>query len=580
MTGLQLLLKVAATAPKPGLLGTSTQSLSQRIVKDRVYPALAACPKTAPHLAPEYRWASHEVRLTNSPWYVAWSGSATQLADLSAYYGWANEIDKWTWNESHGGETGEGDPLDQYMERFKEFWNYKILFECSPTTKSRSRIAKKYRESDRRRYWVPCPVCGVHQTLRLGSPDEPGGIKFAKPENGVADAAMARATAFYECRHCLGKILDQHRFRMMNAGVWVPEGCEVDDAGIVHGKPNRDQRVAGFQLSSLYSLQLTWGAVADAFVRSKGNPQSLRMFVNGWLAETWEPYKSKTEPEQVGELLATDVPRGVVPEWATYLFAGADRQEDSLPWIVIACGPNDMFHVVDTGVAATEDELKASVFNRDFERADGGQPMRPAHSLLDSAFRTKESYQLCQSLKKSGVSAKPCKGANTDCGGEAYERKVIGVAEGNTAKTKRQLIRHGRGLVRIRVNPYYYEPIIQEQLESLRPGEPGSLRLFREARGDTDFLRELCNAAESKEPSKNNPDRHLWVKRWDKESNDRRDCYKYAICARDVYFAESKRASINTRHGIQPESRVVREDAPTRRDRGRYRPAVRRRGQA
>lgn len=579
---MQILAKTAATKPMPGLFATSTQSLAKRIVRNKIYPILNAIRETRKQLPDERWWTVEEIRLKNSPWAVAWSGSDTQLADLSAYYGYANEIDKWSMNDKLGGDAGEGDPLDQFMERFKEFSDAKILFECSPSTKRHSRIEKKLIASNNCRYWVGCPKCGARQVLVLGTTNpEGGGILFDRLPDGSMDPALARQTARYVCVHCCYEIHDDQRPRMMRAGVWAPEGCGVDKRGRLVGESKRGPRIWGGQLSSLYSLQLRWGDIAEKFVQSVGNPRNLRMFINGWIAETWEPHKSKSEPEEVGERLSTDDPRGVIPEWATWAFGGVDQQDDHLVWIALACGPGERIHVIDHGFAANKTELDEKLIKREFEHQDGGTSLIPCFTLRDCGFKTKEVYDECQSYRGTQFKVQPCKGANTDCAGEAYETKVIGLNEANqNARTKKLLVRAGRGLTRIRVNPYYYEPLIQEQLDDRRPGEDGALSFHAEVKGDIDFLRQICNGAESSEPSKTDPNRHLWVKRWENEPNDYRDALKYGRCAMDVRFKRNWRM-VDQRQGTVVQPRPVAatpEPVPAGRRRERFRPETSRRG--
>lgn len=346
------------------------------------------------------------------------------------------------------------------------------------------------------------------------------------------------------------------------------------------GAAKRGNRIWGSQLSSLYSLQLRWGDIAEKFVQSVGNPRNLRMFVNGWLSETWEPHKSKSEPEEVGERIAVDVPRGVLPEWATWLFAAVDCQADHYVYVVIAVGPGERVHLVDDGTCESLDWIESNIVMREFEHADGGNPLSPALTFVDSGFRTKDVYSFCQRFRGTKHKVQPCKGANTDCAGEAYEVKIIGMNEaGQNARTKKVLMRAGRGLVRIRVNPYYYEPIIQEQLDEKNPGDAGSFTMHAEAKHDVDLLRQLCNAAESAEPSKTDPNRHLWVKRWENEPNDKRDGLKYARCAADVRFKRNWRM-VETRQGstAAPARQVSETETSTGR-RERFRPELgRRRG--
>lgn len=579
--GLQLLAKVAATRPMPGLFASSTQKLAQRTVRNKIYKVLESVEETRVQL-PDPRWRSvEEIRLRNSIWAVAWSGSDTQLADLSAFYGYANEIDKWSLNEKLGGDAGEGDPLAQFEERFKEFPNAKLLFECSPSTRRHSRIEKKLLASNNCRYWVPCPKCGGRQVLRLGADDPTvGGVLFDRMADGSIDPAKARASARYVCCHCQYEIHDDQRHRMMRIGEWAPEGCTVNKRGRVVGTSKRDARRWGGQLSSLYSLQLRWGDIAEEFVNSIGNPGKLRMYINGWMAETWEPHKSKNEPEDVGDRLAVDTPPGVMPIWSTWLFAAVDIQGDHYVYWINAVGPGEREHEVAHGTCATLDEIEDLVIRREFAHEDGGAPLCPALTLIDSGFRTRDVYVFCQRFRGTPHTVLPCKGANTDCGGEAYEVKVIGLNEGKSVRTKKALLRAGRGLRRIRVNPHYYEPIIQEQLDERNPGQPGSLSLNSESKGDDDFLRQLCNGAESAMPSKSDPDRHLWVKRWDSEANDYRDGKKYARCAADVRFkgnwamAEKRQPAIKATP--KRPAMAASEPEPTAGRRRRFKPEFRR----
>lgn len=557
--GLQLMAKVADTKPMPGLFATSTQSLAERTVRNKIYPVLGHIEATRKQLPSKRFWTMKEIRLLSSPWFVAWSGSDTQLADLSAFYGYANEVDKWSMNEKQSGEAGEGDPFEQFLERFKEFYNAKILSECSPSTKMRSRIEKQVLASNNCRYNVPCPKCGEHQVLKLGTEDEPGGIRFDRLPDGKSDPSLARKSARYECVHCRYEIADHQRPEMMRSGVWVPEGQRADKRGRLQGEPRRGPRNWGGQLSSLYSLQLRWGDIAEKFVQVKGNARELRMFVNGWLAETWEPYKPKSEPEEIGQRLATNDPRGIIPDWATWLFATVDVQQDHYVFWVVCCGPGQREHLVDHGTLDTLDEVEKRVVRGEFEFAEGGELVSPAVVGIDCGFRSKMVYEFCQKFRGTKHVVLPVKGANSDCGGEPFEVKLIG-ASGQNDRTKKILARTGRGLRRIRVSPYYYEPIIQEQLDDLKPGEDGSFTMHAEAREDLDLLQQLCNGAESEEPSKIDPNRHLWVKRWEDRPNDYRDAKKYARCLMDWRFKRDWRLADTRQSTVATPARIEGEE--------------------
>lgn len=541
MIGLEWMAKVMSTDPLPGILGTATEGLVKRTMRHKVYPTLENIRSTNRQLLPKRFRNNHEIRLAESTWSVVWSGSDTMLADTDARYGWANEIDKWDTSVTESGQGKEGDPLAQFAERLKDWPDRKELYECSPSLEGRSRIARKFLESDQRHFYVPCPHCGERFVLRMGSSDpDSGGLKFDKDDDGNLDPDTARETARYVCHNskCRKEIHDEHRFRMMRSGVWAPKGCTVDKKGKVCGTPERTCKVAGYQLSSLYSLQLRWGDVAEAFVKAQANSRLLQMFVNGWLAETWEPYKVKSEPEEVAERLATDDEVGVMPAWSTWLFAAVDKQDEYFKWAKFAAGPGERVAVVEHGICDTWGELYEQCVNNPTRHADGGPDLLPCLTLIDSGEgrSTKEVYRKCKEWTRLDRLVAACKGANTDCGGEPFETKIIGPSTKSGSRTLKRKAIQAVGIIYYRVNSFYYEPVIDSWLYDRSPDQLDSLSIPREIADDEDFMNELCNCVQSDEPSKMNPDKVLWKKRRTDDPNDFRDVAKYARCAMDVKF--------------------------------------------
>jgi phage terminase large subunit GpA-like protein len=518
--------------PMPGIYATATDKLAKRTVREKIYKILEQVKQTRWQLLPEKFRSTSELRLKESTWVVAYSGSETLLADWPGFYGIANEVDKWDKSEST-----EGDTLAQFFERFKDSPSHKILVECSPSIKDRSRIEAEYLQSDMRRYFVPCPHCKHHQVLRMGSGQTgEGGLRWDKPKDGESTADVAERTARYICEQCGKSIYDRHRPNMMRCGVWAPKGCTVDKKGKLCGKVERTCSVAGFRLSSLYSLQLTWGKIAAAFTTMRRNPKTLQMFINGWLAETWEPYRIKSEPEDVADRLSTDDKPGVIPKWATWLFSAVDVQAEYFKWMKVAAGPGERVSIVDRGICDTWEEVFEHCVNQPVPHADGGPALLPCLTLIDSGDgkKTDEVYRKCREWSRLDRLVLPCKGANTDSG-SSYEKSVKVPEKHNSRSLKRQALR-AQGAVVIRVNSFWHEPIIQRWLDARKPDDADSLSIPRELADDLEFMRELCNAVQSDDPSKMDPDRLLWKKRWESEANDFRDTLKYCRCAIDVKF--------------------------------------------
>ena len=539
MISLQLVAKTFATDPKNGIFASSTEGLAKRTADEKLYKVLAAIQQTRKLLLPEHLRTVKEIRISDCTWPVVWSGSNSMLADWGAHYGWANEVSKWVDKKTADGVGKQGDTLSQFEERFKDYYQTrKVLFECSPGLKGKCKIEAKYLQSNQCRYHVPCPHCKSYQVLKMGTGDGTGGIVFDKARDGRLDAELAQRTAAYECERCHKRIKDEDRWRMMRCGQWVPKGCRVDKKGKLCGKPERSCEIWGGQLSSLYSLQLRWGNIARKFVECLKNPAQLQVFKNDWLAETWEPFFIKSEPDEVADRLATADPVGIMPAWSTWLFAAVDVQAEYFKWILIAAGPGERVAVVARGACDTWAEVYDQCVNKATQHADGGAALMPCLTLIDSGDgkKTDEVYKQCRAWSRGNRLVIPCKGANNDMGGEPYQKVVIGDGTKKGTKTQRRQALKFQGVMRIRVNAFYYEPIVQRWLDSRLPEENDSLSVPAELCADSEFIRELCNGVQSGQPSKMDPHRLLWVPRWDNEPNDYRDDLKYGRCAIDVKF--------------------------------------------
>ena len=87
---------------------------------------------------------------------MASAQSAADLRSMPVRFLFKDEIDAYPQELE-----GEGDAVDLADRGTMTYKDSKKIFECStPTSEHGSRIARKYQQSDRRRYHVPCPHCG------------------------------------------------------------------------------------------------------------------------------------------------------------------------------------------------------------------------------------------------------------------------------------------------------------------------------------------------------------------------------------------------------------------------------------
>ena len=296
------------------------------------------------------------------------ANSPSSLSSRSIKYLFFDEIDKYP---AFSGK--EADPIKLAKERTKTFVDKKIVMVSTPTVESGNIWQALMNANERRQYYVPCPHCGVSQTLKFKQ------IKWPDEHNDNAD--MIRDTAYYVCEHCGEHIYDKHKMEMLRHGEWRAAN-----------KPQSKVRSISYHLSSIYSPWVTFGDVAYEFKNSKGTPASLMNFINSWLAEPWR--SAKTKSTQTLHFTESTYDRGVVPDKATLLIASVDVQLDHFWWEVRAYAPGVKSYLIDYGQASTWDDLEEIIVNREYP-TEYGEPRQVMKAGIDSGFRTDEVYQFC-----------------------------------------------------------------------------------------------------------------------------------------------------------------------------------------
>ena len=310
------------------------------------------------------------------------ANSPSSLSSRSIKYLFFDEIDKYP---AFAGK--EADPIKLATERTKTFVDKKIVMVSTPTIESGNIWQAFMSANERRQYYVPCPHCGVSQTLKFKQ------IKWPEEHNDNAD--MIRDTAYYECEHCGERIYDKHKMEMLRRGEWRA----VNES-------QSKVRSVSYHLSSIYSPWVTFGDVAYEFKNSKDTSATLMNFINSWLAEPWR--SSKTKSTQNLEFTQSSYPCGVVPDKAVLLIASVDVQLDHFWWEVRAYAPGVKSYLIDYGQASTWEDLEEIIINREYP-SEYGEPRQVMKAGIDSGFRTDEVYQFCSRFPEVCI---PVKGSS------------------------------------------------------------------------------------------------------------------------------------------------------------------------
>lgn len=181
----------------------------------------------------------------------------------------------------------EGNPIKLGEKRATTFWNRKIIKGSTPTLKKFSNIEREYERSDQRRWFCPCPHCGVEQVLIWK------GVRWDKTGGDDADAVHVHhpETAHYVCQTNGCVITEMERQRMIRAGRWVATSPPA--AG--------ETKPVGFHVPSLISPFVSLQELAEEFVAAKGERDLLQVFVNTRLAETFEEKGDRVESATLHE---------------------------------------------------------------------------------------------------------------------------------------------------------------------------------------------------------------------------------------------------------------------------------------
>lgn len=374
--------------PGPILLMQPTVEMAQTWSKDRLEPMLRDTKRLhGKFQEKKSRDSGNTLRQKKFPGghiTIVGANSPAGLRSRPIRYIFADEVDGY--KESAG---KEGDPLKLAAKRQSTFLNRKTILGSTPTLKDQSIIEREYEKSDKRLFFVPCPHCGHHQTLKWSS------VKWGKTDEGE----HLPETAYIQCENddCNKHISDAQRVRSMRKGHWKATA------------PSKG--IAGFKLNGLYSPWLTLEEMVTEFVEAKDRPELLKVFVNTVLGDTWEEKGETIRSGEIAERVQMFGPTDI-PERAVFLTAGVDTQGDRLEATVVAWGAKEeswvVLHEVLYGDPAQEDvwnELDETIL-KEIYKTEAGRILRIKAACVDSGGNHTEAVlNFCQKRRKRRIYA-------------------------------------------------------------------------------------------------------------------------------------------------------------------------------
>jgi phage terminase large subunit GpA-like protein len=282
--------------------------------------------------------------------------------------------------------NAEGDPIEQATKRAETFQDAVKILSSTPTVKGASRIEQGFLSGDQQRWHVPCPKCGGWQWLKWGQ------LKWTFTGADGKEESRPR-DAVYICESCKAEWTDQDRIRAIHAGEWRALA------------PFRGVRSR--QLSGLYRILGKKRAFSsflhefvDGFLKAKAAGKlSLMVWVNTFLAETWEDEAQKIETTALmkrRENYGPEIPQGVI-----LLTLSCDVQGDRIEAELTGWGEGEeswgiSYHTfpgnpLQPTVWASLDQFR----QKKWRRVDGVE-MRITCTVVDAGAYSDEVYRYCK----------------------------------------------------------------------------------------------------------------------------------------------------------------------------------------
>jgi phage terminase large subunit GpA-like protein len=204
--------------------------------------------------------------------------------------------------------TGEGNWLEVSYVRTNSYGDRRKVFDLSTPTTEFSLIYEEFLTGDQRKYYVPCPVCGVCQELEFGNDYTEYGLKGSINEYGIV------TDAYYMCKHCKQRIEEHKKRWMLDSGYYEPTAQTTNPF------------LRSYHIHTLYAPpgMVGWKEIFEKWEKAKQSKEKMISFTNLYMGM---PYIDDSEVIEINtidsgsEYKSKEVPDGVL--WITI---GADVQ--------------------------------------------------------------------------------------------------------------------------------------------------------------------------------------------------------------------------------------------------------------
>lgn len=247
---------------------------------------------------------------------ISGANSPASLSQVTMPRQAQDDLAKWEMNPA-------GDPETQADSRSGSVEFAKILKTSTPLVMPGCRITKNFSDGSQEHAYLPCPHCGHEQVLEWEN--MLAGLDEADPD-----------AAHFTCVECGGVIEEHHRPQMLEGLRWKahnPKGASYHRS---------------FWIWAAYSPLYSWGRIARAWFKAKGDSAAEQVFFNDVVGKAWETRGEAPPWEKLRDRAAqSHYVRGTIPGGGLVLTLGIDCQAEFVACQIVAWGRDYRRFVVD-----------------------------------------------------------------------------------------------------------------------------------------------------------------------------------------------------------------------------------------
>lgn len=305
--------------------------------------------------------------------FMAGAQSISQVTNKTASLVAGDEVDQF-----EDFASGEANAAEHLRDRVMDVPGSKLIFGGKPRN-AEDFLTTEYQTGSRHKLFVPCPHCGLMQTLEWKN------VKFdhCRDEDGGFDQARVLKETFIQCisPECRltgpehGKIREHHKRWMLEtkAGRLVRAQWRQTNLGQDEDKP--EPRKMSVQINQLYSLRpkITFGAIAVHFIQaSRKGGRKLAHFFRTRMGEPHQERQTIIKNEHIRALAKDSTYKhGQCPVLPVFIAMAVDVQIDVKKWSKVAFLSTGEAFIIDYGECLTFDALY-EIAEQDIEILDWG----------------------------------------------------------------------------------------------------------------------------------------------------------------------------------------------------------------